>query len=234
MRAPSIRITVRTMRRIVFIAALLAAATAHADDKHTVAVLSVIPKDNGLTKPADAITAVIRTQAAAKTSEYSVKGSAKEIDAAILAAECSSIQPACAAKLGATLAADYAIAGELERRGTHQVLVLALVDVRTKQRIRSVHQTGAANGDAKKLARTAYSRLIGGDVGELAIVANAQRGEVLIDGEIVAALFEGRTTIGGLVKGSHMLAIRANGFRPLEVEVTIESTTKQMLLLDPE
>ena len=161
-------------------------------------------------------------------------GSAKDVGAALIAAECSSIEPRCAAKLGATLAAEYAVAGELERRGTHQVLVLSLVDVRTKQRIRSVHQTGASNADAKKLARAAYTRLIGGDVGELSVIANAQRGEVLIDGQVVAALYEGRTTISGLVKGSHRLAIRAKGFRPLDIDVTIESSTKQMVLLDLE
>ena len=193
---------------------LLAGSIAQADDKHTVAVLSIVPKDTALTRSADAITAVIRTQAAAKSSEYSVKGTAKAIDAAILAAECSAIQQSCAAKLGATLGADYAIAGELERRGAHQVLVLSLVDVRTKQRIRSVHQTGASNGDAKKLARAAYARLI--------------------DGEVVGALFDGHATIGGLVKGSHLLTIRANGFHLFEIDITIELATKQMLLLEPE
>jgi hypothetical protein len=221
------------MKRFL-VAMLLVGSIAHADDKHTVAVLGVIAKDTGLVKSADAITGVIRTQVGAKTSEYSVKGTAKDIDAAILAAECSTIQPSCAAKLGATLATDFAISGELERRGTHQDLVLSLVDVPHKQRIRSVHQTAATNGDVKKLARQAYTRLIGGDLGELAVTANAQQGEVLIDGQIVAALFEGHTTIGGLVKGSHLLAIRAKGFRPLEVDIVIESTTKQMLLLDPE
>lgn len=213
---------------------LLAGSIAQADDKHTVAVLSIVPKDTALTRSADAITAVIRTQAAAKSSEYSVKGTAKAIDAAILAAECSAIQQSCAAKLGATLGADYAIAGELERRGAHQVLVLSLVDVRTKQRIRSVHQTGASNGDAKKLARAAYARLIDGEVGELAIATNAQRGEILIDGEVVGALFDGHATIGGLVKGSHLLTIRANGFHLFEIDITIELATKQMLLLEPE
>ena len=213
---------------------IVGGSLAHADDKHTVAVLGVFPKDTTLTKNANAIADVIRTHAAAKTSEYSVKGTVKEVDAAILAAECNAIQPSCAAKLGATLGAEFTIAGEFDRRGTHQVLVLSLVDVRTKARIRSAHQVTASNGDAKKLAHTAYVRLIGGEVGELAIAANAQRGEIAIDGEIVGALFDGRATIGGLVKGSHMLAIRAKGYKPFEVDVTIESETKQMLLLDPE
>jgi hypothetical protein len=222
-------------KRILLALALLAApGHAHAQDKHAVAVLGVIPKDAALTKSASAINAVIRTQAGAKSSEYTVKGSVKDIDAAVLAAECSTIQPSCAAKLGAALGTDLTIAGELERRGTHLELVLALVDVRTKRRVRSVHQTSASSADMKKLARAAYTRLIGGDLGELAIEANARQGEVLIDGQVVAGLFEGRTRIDGLVKGSHMLAIRAKGYRPLEVDVTIEAETRQMLLLDPE
>lgn len=214
------------------LAVLLVLATlAHADDRHTVAVLGVIPKDEALAKSADAITRAIRAQAGAKTSEYAVKGAAKDLDAAMLAAECDTLQPGCAAKLGAAVGADDVIAGSLERRGTHTELVLTLVDVAHKQRIRSVHQSGT---DPKKLARLAYSRLVGGDLGDLAIQANAQNGDVLIDGQVVAGLFEGKTTITGLVKGSHLLAIRARGYKPLEVDVTIEASTKQMLLLDPE
>lgn len=220
------------MKRLVCITVLLAAAQAHADDKHSLAVLGVAPKDAALKKSADAIAAAIRAQAAGKASEYRVTGTAKQIDAALLTAECSAIQPTCAAKLGATLGAEYTIAGELDRRGTHQVLELSLVDVKTKQRVRSVHQT--SSGDVKKLARAAYTRLIGGDVGELAIAANAQQGDVLIDGQTVGGLFEGRATIGNLVKGNHLLAIHAKGYRPLEVDITIEASTKQMLLLEPE
>ena len=90
----------------------------------------------------------------------------------------------------------------------------------------SVHQSGT---DPKKLARAAYTRLTGGDLGDLAIEANAQNG-----GQVVAALFDGRTTLTGLLKGSHVLAIRAKGYKPLEVDVTIEAQTRQMLLLDPD
>ncbi|HSD86488.1 MAG TPA: hypothetical protein VLB44_03200 [Kofleriaceae bacterium] len=219
------------MMRLVWIGVLLAAGQAHADDKRPLAVLGVAPKDAALKKSAEAIAAAIRAQAGGKASEYRVMGTAKQIDAAQRTADCSALQASCAAKVGATVGAEYTIAGELDRRGTHQVLELSLVDVKTRQRIRSVHQV--SSGDPKKLARTAYTRLIGGDVGELAIAANAQQGEILIDGQIVGGLFQGRATIGNLVKGSHLLAIRAKGYRPFEVDVTIESSTKQMLLLEP-
>lgn len=212
------------------LAVLLVLVTlAHADTRHTVAVLGVVPKDEALAKSAGAITREVRSRAA--KGEYDVKGAAKDIDAAMLASECDSMQPGCAARLGAGLGTEYVIAGSLERRGTHAELVLTLVDVEHKRRVASVHQSGM---DPKKLARAAYTRLTGGDLGDLAIEANAQNGDVLIDGQVVAALFEGRTTLTGLLKGSHMLAIRAKGYKPLEVDVTIEAQTRQMLLLDPD
>jgi hypothetical protein len=210
---------------------LLLTVTAHAEERRPLTVLAIEPKDEAIAKSADAVTRVIRTQASAKKSEYRLQGKPKEIETATLAAECSPGQARCAAKLGAALGAEVVITGELERRGTHQVLTLALVDVKSKQRIRSVHQSGS---DAKKLAKAAYIRLVGGDTGNLAIAANAQRGEVLIDGEIVAALFEGKTTITGLIKGAHRLSIHAKGFRPLDMDVDITADTKQMLLLEPE
>jgi hypothetical protein len=224
------------MRLIGCVVALsLAASTvAQADDKPSIVILGVVPRDHGLIKSADAMTAGIRTWAGAKVSNYRVTGAPKDVEAATMAGECSTIEPSCAVKLGAKLAADYAIAGELERRGTHQVLVLSLVDVRRKQRIRSVRETGETKADAKTLARTAYTRLIDGEVGELAIVTNAQRGEILIDGQLVGALFEGRATIDKLVNGNHQLAIRAPKFRPFEIDVTIKFATKQTLLLEPE
>jgi hypothetical protein len=224
------------VRCVIAIAAALAAAPApaRADDKPALAVLGVVARDPGLTKAAGTMTAAIRTQAGAKASRYRVVGTPKQIDAAVLAAECSAIEPACAAALGAGLAADYTIAGELERRGTHQVLVMALVDVDTKRRIRSVREIGATRGDAKKLLRAAYARLVHAEAGELRLVANAPDGDVLVDGQVVGGLFEGRATISGLVNGTHQLAIRARGFRPFEIEITIDFATTQMVLLDPE
>jgi hypothetical protein len=213
--------------KAVAIALLLASAVAHAD-KHSAALLGVAAKDPSSDKAADAMAAPLRTAAA---REYRLVGTAKELEAARVAAECPAIEPRCAAKVGAAVSAEYAIAGELERRGSHVTLVLELVDVRAKQRMRSVRQSG---GDPKKLVRAAFLRLVAEDFGALTITANAQSGEVLIDGQVVAGLFEGRTHIERLAKGPHLLSIHARGFRPLDVDVTIEDSTKQTLLLDAE
>jgi len=226
------------MRLIAFAAVIAssfgATRSAIADSKPSMAILEIVPRDHGLVAAADAMTAAIRAKARAKTSGYTVKGTPKEVDDAMLASECNAIQPRCAVGLGETLAADYAIAGELERRGTHQILLLSLVDVHAKKRIRAVREITVTKGDAKKLARAAYVRLIDGEAGSLSIVANAQSGDILIDGQSVAALFEGRASIDGLVNGGHQLSIRAAGFRPFDVDITIQYATKETVLLDPE
>src|SRR5215510_4210432 len=102
---------------IVVMAGIALAPPAHADDKPALAVLGVVPMDEALIKAADAMTATIRAQAAAKKSNYRVLGTAKEVESAVMTGECSTIQPSCAVKLGAQLGAGYAVAGELERRG---------------------------------------------------------------------------------------------------------------------
>ncbi len=211
------------------LACLLVLSTPAFADKPSLAVLGVAAKDHGLLATANALTTAIRTQAKA----YKLVGTPKEIGAAVDAAECSAIAPTCATQLGVALGADYAIAGELERRGKHQVLLLALVDVRTKQRIRSVRESVATGADPKKWARAVFGKLVDAEAGELVLVANAQQGEIWIDGQLVGALFEGRATIGGLVNGSHQLAIRAKGFRPLEIDVEVTYSTKQAVLLEP-
>jgi hypothetical protein len=212
-----------------FVVALLmcCASYARADDRRTVVVLGVLPTDAGLTKSAHAMDGVIRTRAAV---EYTLVGTAKAIDAAVLAGDCTTIQASCAGKLGAQLGAAFAVAGKLDRRGTHVQLTLVLVDVEHKARVRSVTQSGG--GDPKKLAKLAFDRLLGGDVGDLYITANADHGDVLVDGQVVAGLFEGKTTITNIARGAHILEIRAKGYKPFRVDMTVEATTRQTLLLD--
>jgi len=214
-------------------ACLLALTTlAYADKKPTIAVLNIADLDGLSTKAADTLVVALRASASAKSSAYTVKAGAKETEAAMMTAECSAQTPSCAAKLGQTLGADYTIAGELEKRGKNYVVTLALVDSKTKQRLRSIRDTSSA--DPKKWAKKLYTKLVDSDAGSLAIVANAQDGEVWIDGQLVGALFQGKTNITGLINGGHKLGIRAKGYRPLDVEITIEWATKQMVLLEPE
>src|SRR5688572_21373159 len=164
-----------------WLACLLIMSSLAYAEKPTLAVLGVVAKDQFSAKAADTLTLALRTQASAKSSGYAVKGSPKQIKTAIMAAECSIDSASCASKLASELGADYALAGDVERRGNRSIVVLALVDVKKKQRIRSVRETGA---DMKKLARSAYTRLVDAEAGELHLAANAQRGEIYIDGQL--------------------------------------------------
>lgn len=203
------------------------------DDRPTIAVLGVTTANPRLLKSAAALDDGLRARVAAKASPYRAKGTKKAIAAKLLAAECSAYEVPCAAKLGAAIGTDYALAGQLERRGEHVELVLVVVDVATKQRIKQYRDVIAATVDMKKLARTSFDKVSGiTDFGELAIVANAQRGDVYLDGQLVAALFEGRTRLTRLPQGKHRLEIRANGYRPFDVEIDIVGAVEQMVLLE--
>ncbi len=205
-------------------------ATAAADPKPTLAIVDVIPKDAEIGKTADAVTAALRAN---KPGPYQLKGSRKEVAAAAIKADCDARKPTCAAAIGAALDVDYVLVGELESRGDHPVLALSLFDVRRYERVRSVRDSVARNVDTRRWAAKVYERLVGGATGELVIVANAQRGDIVIDGQIAAALFDGRATITGLALGPHELGIRAAGFRPIDIDITVDATTQQTLLLDP-
>lgn len=202
-------------------------------EKPTVAVLGVSPKaDASLVKTTTALDDGLRTQLAAKASPYRVKGTSRQIADAIRSAECSTIEPACAAKLGAALGASFTIAGEAEKRGTHVELVVALVDVAKQRRVRSVRDKVAGNANMRKLARKLVKQLTGeGVMGELVVFANVPRGEIYIDGELKGELFERRATIT-LPQGRYRLAIRAPGHREFEDLVTVDGSTQVSVLID--
>src|SRR5687767_7637366 len=148
---------------------VLLVTTARAEP--TLAVLPVTAKDPFTNARARALDAAIRTTA----KGYRVKGT-RQVDAAIRDAECFTMQTPCAAKVGDALGVDYTITGELERRGKTDTLTLSLVDVKTKQRIRSLRDSSPTAADTKKWAKRVVARLVDTEAGELVLAANAQQG----------------------------------------------------------
>ncbi|HEU0029361.1 MAG TPA: hypothetical protein VFQ53_01925 [Kofleriaceae bacterium] len=221
------------MRIVVIAILLVSASVAAADDaRPTIVFTGVAGTDPAAERASDAATAAIQ-KAAARSKRYRAIGTPKQIFAAVQKAECKAMATPCAVAIGKAMAADYVLAGELERRGTHNILTLALVNVATKQRVRSVRDNTGATVNAGKRAQLAYQRVVDTETGELVLAANASRGEVYIDGVSMAALFEGRVTISGLALGAHQVAIRAPGYKPLDVELVVDGSSKHVLMLEP-
>lgn len=210
---------------------LLFAGAALAESKSTVAII-VDPKDRDAFKAADALTAHLRTFAGKKTERLAPKGTDKDWRAAKRQAECTPLQLACAVKLGELLGVDFIVTGEVETRAQRRVVVIAMVSIAKKQRVRSLRDTVTTSFDTKKWAQRIYERVVGSDTGELTIVTNGKGGDVVLDGELVAALYEGKARITNVAVGAHALVIRAPGFRPLEIEVVVDGTSTENVLLD--
>jgi TolB-like protein len=208
---------------------MLLATHALAEPKPTLVVAGIDGVESESIPLATKLTQSLQTM---KAGRYQLKGTAKQITAALVKAECRVTQAACAAAVGAELGADYVLAGDVHYKGSHQVLVLSLVDVKTKRRVRSIRDNVASTVDARKWGRLAYQKMIAAEDGALVIVANAKQGEILLDGQVAGALFDGRATLTGVANGTHQLVIRAKGYRELAVDVTVEGETRQNLLLE--
>lgn len=220
----------RGVKCLVLLAMLAVSAAAEPRQK---LAISVEGKERETAATADAFTAALRKLASAKTGRYELSGTVKDMTAAIRGAECMPTTAPCAVKLGAALAVDYVLVGQIETRAKHRTITIGMVNVRTRQRVRSLRDTVATTTDTKAWARKVYDQMIDADAGELTVIANAQRGDVMLDGEVVGALFEGRVTLLGVAIGTHQLGIRAAGFRPLDTEISVDGTTRETVLLEP-
>jgi PEGA domain len=216
-------------------ALLVLLSTIAAADKPKLAVLGVIPLEPGtapdpaLVKASGTLDAALRRQI---TKHYRVTGSVKQTKDALRTGDCSIDENPCAAKLGAQLGAEFALAGELHRRTSHFELKLAIVDVATKKRIRMMREKLPANANLEKTAKRAIDKLTGkGESGELVVVANVPRAEIYIDDELRGELFESRATIT-LPQGRYKLSVRAAGKKPFEDMVNVDQTTQLNVLLD--
>ena len=207
---------------------LVLAATAHAD---TLAVIDLGVKDSTETKVATELTTALRGRTKGR---FKTGATPKAIAAAIAKADCAVLERACAAAVGDILGVDYVLVGDLDRRGTRHIASLSLISVKSKQRVRSLADT-STGADTDKWSKSLYARIADVETTDLKIYANATEGEVSIDGQVVAALFNSTATISAIALGSHRLAIKAKGFKAfdVDVDVTLDGGT-QSFLLDPD
>lgn len=217
----------------VLVALLVLARLAAAEPAKATVAIVIDSKDRDALKAADALTAHLRAFAGKKAERFATKGSDKDWRAARREAGCTPLQLACAVRLGQLLGADFVVTGEVETRAQRRVVVVAMVSVAKKQRVRSLRDTVMTSFDTKKWAQRIYERVVGSDTGELTIVTNGKGGDVILDGELVAALYQGKARITNVAVGAHALVIEAPGFRTLEIEVVIDGTSTETVLLDP-
>lgn len=217
--------------RLAVLILLALAGHAIADDRPTLAV-TIAASSPETSRPNDQALALVRKLADAKTGPYQHKATPREVAAALIKAECQVMEPACAAKLGTALGVNYLLAGTIEARAQRLVIQLVMVNVRTKQRVRSARGVATA-ATLDKTVRTTYAQLTDKTTGELTVIVNAKQGDVVLDGQTVGQLWEGRATVSGLSLGSHELAIRAKGYKPIAIEIRIDGSNTETLLLDP-
>ncbi|MGE0549657.1 MAG: hypothetical protein AB7O24_28485 [Kofleriaceae bacterium] len=215
---------------IVFAVASTSTSTAAADTRPTYAV-DLHAKDRGADAITTAMTNALRA-AGSKSALYRGKPTYKQLAQARVAVDCSAAEVSCTSAVGAKLGVDYMFAGTIESRGQRYVLELNVINVKTDKRVRSIRDVSSRGKPASRWARHVFARIVDDATGDLIVSCNAYRGIVLVDGQPVTELYEGRATVAGLALGRHSLEIRATGYKPYTDEVLVDGTTNISVLLD--
>lgn len=184
-------------------------------------------------KIAPAFEEAFRKLGSAKTAEYRSKGTRKDRVAASTDACPNARDTGCAQVIGGKLGVDFIFAGLIETKNKKFILELDMFSVRTGKRVRSLKDFAPSSTDAKKWARSVFTRLVDSSTGSLEISCNAQRAAVFVDGQRVTELYQGRATVPGLVLGTHAIELRAPGYQTYTDDVAVDGTTPVNVLLQP-
>jgi len=227
------------------VALVLAAASAHAGPKPSIAVLGIEVADtNGIaaadTTVAKELTDGLRSRAKVGSGPYSLApGSDKELIDEKLIKNCDSEAPACMASIGNDVGADMLMFGKISKEGKMYRVDLKLLNVAKKtmdhvwsEQIPIAQATGQG---LQRWAMTGYAKLTGEtSSGQLVIIAkNIDRGTVLIDNEEKGNIVAGRAQINGLAEGKYKLRIEAQGFQPYDTEITITAGQSTSVPAEP-
>jgi hypothetical protein len=133
--------------------------------------------------------------------------------------------------IGTKLGVDYMFVGWVETRGRRLVLSLDVFSVRTGKRARSLRDYAPTTTDPKKWGKSIYDRIVDSSTGSIEISCNAAAATVWVDGLEVTQLYQGRGLVTGLVLGTHVIEIRAAGYKSYVDEITIDGVTPLNVLL---
>jgi hypothetical protein len=207
------------------------ALPAHAKPKVAILGLEVTgagATDQKAIKAADELTKELRREAQRDSGPYELAPNSNKtlLDIKMLS-ECSDEGLKCMSEIGQQMGAERLIYGKLEKKKGGYQVTLKLLNTEsrksegTAESVIPIADVSASGGLARR-ARTLYGQLIGApDEGGLEITSNAERGTVLVDGEIKTSLSAGSARVSGLASGSHSIAVEADGFERFETEVSI-------------
>jgi hypothetical protein len=204
--------------------------------KPSIGVLGLeVVDQNGTPTPADTQAAKelsdgLRARAKAGTGPYQLApGSDKELIDQKLLNNCDNEAPGCMSAIGNQLGSDILMYGHFEKQGKQYQVTIKVLDVGRKAVLKTSSDlipvseaSGAAlQGWAKKI----YGRLTGESSGGTLVVkvSNADRGTILIDGDMKGTISSGTGTVSGLGEGKVRVTVEAEGFRRWEKDVNITS-----------
>ncbi len=174
------------------------------------------------------IRGVLRGVVADELRGFSVLNEAKTAALVAQAKElnltCGALDTDCLLKLGILGGVDLIISPQLSTENDEAILTVAAVDASTGT-ARGVAKRSVTKSDAATASRSAIIEILAPDRyrGRLAVNANAEGADVLVDG-----VSQGATPLPApleLTAGPHKLDVKADGFVPFsqEVEVPFES-----------
>ena len=230
------------MRPVFICLSILAisASIAHANAKPVkLAILGIEAVDEGdvasqekTASVAKSFTDALRARAALLQSKgYSIPpNSNRELTEVKILSNCLDESVGCMTAVGKELGADKVLYGKLDKGKGNYTLTIKLLNVTSKsiEKTKSVTISAAdSTNDAvvRERANTIFSDATGQEIttGTLVVKANVESGSVLVGGERKGELVGGVAKIDDLPEGSILVAVQADGYKPVEQEVTIVS-----------
>jgi hypothetical protein len=228
---------------LLFVA--LGAASALA--KPTIAVLGLEVVDKaGTPTPVDTqvaqeLTTGLRLRAKAGTGPYQIApNSDKELVDEKLLKNCDDEKPTCMAAIGNELNADFLMYGRIEKQGGAYQVTINLLDVKRKQREKSIPQPipiAESSGAALQVwAKKIYAALTGQtDTCTLVIktTGGVDKGTILVNNEPKGNISVGNGEVKGLAEGKYTVAVEAKDFHRYE-NSNVTCTAGQTTTISPE
>ncbi|MEB2312511.1 MAG: hypothetical protein OZ921_09130 [Sorangiineae bacterium] len=224
----------RLLCALAFCAGLtLAASPAAAETPKTIQVLTVMSDD--AFPQAQALTIALK-RVAARSEGWSVGQGEYSLEVMVAALNCPAPpDAACQERIGAKIGAKRFIWGSARLEGKNVVVNLHLWEG-TEKRHTTLHYsanlTDATDDALLKIAESGFAALAGAAQGALVVRAGTQSGQVLLDGNPIGNLTDGRGEFLVPV-GTHEVRVRVAGHNDAVGTVDVSASGRAELTLTP-